>query len=416
MKPLFGHAIRRLPAASTAAGCFALVLASLTVDLHAADLPAPVTLDVPVPVNRALPAWIGQPEVPSTIFGTLNLPILPPDPSASLLVTVYFQERQGGFLRLIWKSAQDAQVLSNNFYEDIGMANQRSLLISPETLGGDGTLTLQSSDPKLGVQRIKLEWLESKTALVSPEINDLLVTSGSGQTRPAAALNGAPSNTAAGAWDNQIVIVPMTDTPVRIEQGVDFSIDLDQPPTSARIALDEAGLPLGKRLVVWVNEQRAGTMAPTVPDLLDDGYLATDDKGTTGYVGWRAATFYPPVSLLKAGVNTVQFSVEDDATSTASAADQNAPLAIKSLVMQLNYTPSGVLVPVTAPTPIAAAAPVPAVPVQTATIAPLATPPGVLAPVPSDALPSEPMPDLPLPQLMAPANPSLRAAESSPTP
>jgi hypothetical protein len=73
-------------------------------------------------------------------------------------------------------------------------------------------------------------------------------------------------------------------------------------------------------------------------------------------------------------------------------------------------------VPVTAPTPITAAAPVQEIHVQTAAIAPLATPPGVLAPVASDALPSDALPDLPLPQLMAPANPSLRAAESSPTP
>ena len=399
--PLGGTIAGRVSTATTAVGF--LVLVSF---LHAADLPTPVTLDVPIPVNRALPAWIGQPEIPATIFGTLNLPILPPDPSASLLVTVYFQERQGGFLRLIWKGTQTSQVLTDNFYENIGMANQRSLLISPDTLVGDGILEFQASDPKLGIQRIKLEWLESRNALVSPEIRDTLVTSGSGQTQPSLALNGAPASTVPGAWENQIVTVPMTDAPVRIEQGVDFSIDLDQPPNSTRIALDEAGLPLGKRLVVWVNEQRAGTMTPSVPDLLDQGYLATDDKGTTGYVGWREATFYPPVSLLKVGINTLQFSVEDDASPNTNV-DQSAPLAIKNLVMQLNYTPTGVLVPLIAPQPLTAAAPL-----EAPVIAPLATAPAVLAPVPND----DALPDLPLPQLMAPVNPSLRAVESSPTP
>ena len=373
--------------------------------LHAADLPAPITLDVPIPVNRALPAWIGQPDVPATIFGTLNLPILPPDPSASLLVTVYFQEKESGFLRLIWKGTQGSQVLSDNFYENIGMANQRSLLISPDTLIGDGTLEFQASDPKLGIQRIKLEWLESKIALVSPEIRDTLVTSGTGTTQLSLALNGAPASTVPGAWENQIVTVPMTDAPVRIEQGVDFSIDLDQPPNSARIALEEAGLPLGKRLVVWVNEQRAGTMTPTVPDLLDKGYLATDDKGTTGYVGWRETTFYPPVSLMKVGVNTLQFSVEDDASTSNTNPDQSAPLAIKNLVMQLNYTPASAVAPATAPTTST-----PTGPLETSIIAPLTTAPAVLAPVPEDALP-----DLPLPQLMAPVNPSLRSVESAPT-
>ena len=375
-----------------------------------------VTLDVPVPVNLVLPAWVGQPEVPATVFGTLNVPILPPDPSASLLVTVYFQEKESGFLRLIWKGTQGAQILSDNFYENIGMANQRSLLISPDTLFGDGTLMFQASDTKLGIQRIKFEWLESRNALVSPEIRDTLVTPVSGQTQPSIALNGAPISTSPGAWDNQVVTVPMTDAPVRIEQGVDFSIDLDQVPNSARIALDEAGLPLGKRLVVWVNGARAGTTTPAVPDLLDDGYIATEDQSTnstatTAYFGWRGASFYPPVSLLKTGVNTIQFSVEDDSTSTASA-DASAPLAIKNLVMQLNYTPAGaVATPDAAAAPDTQTAPVEPAAVETAAIAPLATAPAVLAPVSDDSLP-----DLPLPQLMAPANPSLRSVESTPAP
>ena len=405
---LFGYSLRRaLASPAVRTGILLLGAASY---LHATDLPAPLTLDVPIPVNRALPSWIGQPEVPATVFGTLSLPILPPDPSASLLVTVYFQEKESGFLRVIWKGTQGAQVLTDNFYENIGMANQRSLLISPDTLIGDGTLTFQASDEKLGIQRIKLEWLESKSALISPEIRDTLVTSLSGQTRPSLELRGAPISAAPGAWENQVVTVPMTDAAVRIEQGVDFSIDLDQSPTSARIALDEAGLPLGKRLVVWVNDQRAGTMTPAVPDLLDDGYLATDAKA--GYVGWRAASFYPPVSLLKVGVNAIQFSVEDDASpSTTPTTDQGAPLAIKNLVMQLNYTPTGAVVPVSVPTPIAAAPPQSdAEPVQTAAIAPLATPPAVLAPVADD----DALPDLPLPQLMAPANPNLRSVESAP--
>jgi len=396
--PLFGTIARCLPTAPTVAGFLLLGLLSY---LHAADLPAPITLDVPIPVNRALPAWIGQPEVPATIFGTLNVPILPPDPSASLLVTVYFQEKESGFLRLIWKGTQGAQILSDNFYENIGMANQRSLLISPDTLFGDGTLMFQASDTKLGIQRIKFEWLESRNALVSPEIRDTLVTPVSGQTQPSIALNGAPISTSPGAWDNQVVTVPMTDAPVRIEQGVDFSIDLDQVPNSARIALDEAGLPLGKRLVVWVNGARAGTTTPAVPDLLDDGYIATEDQSTnstatTAYFGWRGASFYPPVSLLKTGVNTIQFSVEDDATTSTATTNDSAPLAIKNLVMQLNYTP-------------VVAAPVESTPVETAAIEPLATAPAVLAPVSDDSLT-----DLPLPQLMAPANPSLRSVESTP--
>ena len=184
-----------------------------------------------------MPTWLGQPETPPTTFATLNLPIFAPDPNASLLVTVYFQEKQGGFMRIIWQGTQDAQVLSDNFYEDIGMANQRSLLISPTTLVGDGVLTFQCGDSTLGIQRIKLEWLENKNGLVSPEVRDLLVTPAVGPTQSGESLNGQANPTGAGAWQNQLVTVPITDQALRIEQGVEFSVDLDQVPGSARLAM-----------------------------------------------------------------------------------------------------------------------------------------------------------------------------------
>jgi hypothetical protein len=290
-------------------------------------LPAPITLDLPVPVNLATPSWLGHPETPPTNFATLNLPILTPDTTASLLVTVYFQEKQGGFMRIMWKGTQGAQVLADNFYENIGMANQRSLLISPDILIGDGVLTFQCGDSALGIQRIKLEWLASKN----------------GPTQSAQSLNGHANPPEPGAWQNQVVTVPLSDQALRIEQGVEFSVDLDKIPASARLALKEAGLPLGKHLAVWINQQRAGTMTPAVPDLLDDGFL-TDANALAGYVGWRNGSFYVPVSLLKAGVNTVQFSAEADMalTGSASASDPalEPPLAVKAIVLQLNYLPA----------------------------------------------------------------------------
>ncbi len=244
-------------------------------------------------------------------------------------------------MRVIWKGTQGPLILSDNFYEDIGMANQRSLLISPATLVGDGVLTFQCGDSTLGIQRIKLEWLENKNGLVSPEVRDLLVTPATGPTQSARSLNGQANPTGPGAWQDEIVTVPMTDQAVRIEQGVEFSVDLDCVPGSARLAFKEAGLPLGKHLVVWINEQRAGTITLAVPDLLDDGFLA-GGNASPGYAGWRDGSFYAPVSLLKPGINTMQFSGEDDAALTpanasAPATGPEPPLAIKAMVLQLNY-------------------------------------------------------------------------------
>jgi len=305
-----------------------------------ADTPVPVTLDLPLPANLVTPSWLGQPDMPATDFATLNLPILTPDSTSSLLVTVYFQEKTGGFMRISWKGTQNAQVLSDNFYENIGIANQRSLLISPSTLVGDGILSFQCGDSTLGIQRIKLEWLENKNSLVSPDVRDLLVTPSVGPTQTANSANGQPNPSGPGAWEGDIVAVPLTDQPVRIEDGVEFSVDLDKTPISARLVLKEAGLPLGHHLVVWVNQQRAGTITPTVPDLLDGGFLTTSSSSSGAtYEGWRDATFYVPVTLLKAGENDLLFSEEDDATLSPATAPGpvTTPLAIKAFVMQLNY-------------------------------------------------------------------------------
>jgi hypothetical protein len=374
-----------------------LVVSVFSVNAVASDLPAPVTLDLPIPANLATPGWLGHPETPATAFATLNLPILTPDTSASLLVTVYFEEKQGGFMRVAWKGTQEAQVLSDNFYEDIGMANQRSLLISPATLVGDGTLTFQCDDSTLGIKRIKLEWLETKNGLVSPEVQDLLVTPATGPTQLGQTLNGQSNPTEPGAWQDQLVTVPLTDQALRIEQGVEFSVDLDKVPGSARLALKEAGLPMGKHLVVWINQQRAGTITPIVPDLLDDGFL-TDANASISYVGWRDGSFYVPVLLLKEGVNTVQFSGEDDVATTpgagASASGPEQPLAVKAIVLQLNYLSA---TPKIDPTPAAA---------STLSLDMTSSSPGAVAAGESDSTSSDTNPTGPISPTEPPSTPA----------
>jgi len=318
-----------------------LVLAGTA--LRGADLPAPFVVNLPFEANQATPIWLGHPATPQTTFARVDLPISPPDPSASLLVTVYFQEKEGGFLRISWATPDGVQVLSDNFFEGTGMSNQRSLLITPDILTGEGTLSFQCGDTTMSIQRIKLEWLANRSGLVSPLVQDLLVTPALGLTLSAPSLNGQPQLADPAAWHDQIVTVPITDKPTRIEQGVEFSVQMDNVPASGRLALEEAGLPLGKHLVVWINQQRAGTFSPAVPDLVDEGYFTGKNAPQT-YVGWRDGSFYVPASILKTGVNAVQFSVEDDCPPTdGNVTDPGAapafPLAVKNLVLQLDYPP-----------------------------------------------------------------------------
>ncbi len=53
-------------------------------------------------------------------FASLSLPLTTPEAGESLLVTVTFQEKEGGFLRVSWQNGQGEQVLSNNFLRGRG--------------------------------------------------------------------------------------------------------------------------------------------------------------------------------------------------------------------------------------------------------------------------------------------------------
>ena len=336
----------------------ALVFSTSLTTLRALDGGDSFTLNLPYSLNAATPAWLDHPIAGSSPFASLNLPITPPDATASLLVTVFFQEQNGGFLRISWQSAalSDGEqalpgpgeaalssVLSDNFYEGIGMSNQRSLLIPAKVMAQAGSLSFQTGSATLGISRIQMEWLENSAGLSSPTIQDTLVTPAAGPTQIASELAGNPALAQDPVWQGSIVDVPVTDVPLRIEQGLDFSVQIDTPPALARIALKETGLPWGQHLVVWVNNQRAGLIIPSAPSLANGGY---GSAATDTYIGWREGTFMIPANTLMAGANTLQFSAEPDVTPTM-APDPNTPavpLAIKDVVVQLAYP---------APTPVA---------------------------------------------------------------
>jgi hypothetical protein len=331
---------------------FILALSSV---LRAQDSAMAYTLNLPFSANEATPTWLGHPEQPPGPFATLVLPVTPPNAGASLLVTVFFRESNGGFLRINWQAAgipdtntdelsgpgetAASSVLCDNFYEGIGMSNQRRLLVSAETMRDPGALRFQCGDSALGISRIKLEWLESSTGLSSPSITDTLVTPASGPTQPASELTGQPPAANDAAWHDRIVDVPVTDVPLRIEQGVDFTVQMVGAPVRARLVLKEAGLPWGQHLVVWINNQRAGAILPVAPDIGDDGYSESDN---TPYTGWRDGTFLIPPGILTSGSNALQFSTETDtppasSKPTSEAAATPSPLAVKNVLLQLDY-------------------------------------------------------------------------------
>jgi hypothetical protein len=312
---------------------FSQVFLLLVVSLRPAPGQDPAALfgfDVPPAVDLATPPWLGQPVITPGSFATLGLPIAPPDAVRVLLVTVVFTETAGSFLRITWTAGDgSAQVLSGNFYEGIAMGNRRMLLIPAEVMKGlRGTLSLQAGGSALDIQHVELEWLDQRSELVSSTQPDLLVTPALGPTQPAATLDGQPAQDVPASWQGRVVNLPLTSIPQRVEDGVDFNLQIDDVPARARLVFNEAGLPWGKHLVVWVNGQRAGTVTPAVPDLRVTGL------GDAPYAGWREGSLYLPGSLFKPGVAALQFSVEDD-LSPGPADAAAPPLAMKDAVLQL---------------------------------------------------------------------------------
>ena len=61
-------------------------------------------------------------------------------------------------------------------------------------------------------------------------------------------------------------------------------------------------------------------------------------------MGWRNGSFYVPVSVLKQGTNTLQFSAEDEIAANGPAPPPvdprlgDPPLAVKEVALQMNYT------------------------------------------------------------------------------
>ena len=411
----------------------ALLLCGAASFVHAQEAPLYFTLDLPFGVNEATPAWLGHPATPAGTFATLDLPVTPPDATASLLVTVFYQEQNGGFLRIGWQAASalpaapgelpgpgesaSSSVLCDNFYEGIGMNNQRSLLIPAEAMKQAGALTFQTGAATLGISRIKLEWLEASTGLSSPAFNDVLVTPADGKTQLASELTGQPPLANDPSWHDRIVDVPITDVPLRIDQGVDFTVQMDGVPTMARVALKEGGLPWGQHLVVWVNGKRSGIVFPAVPPLGDPGY---PDAPDAPYVGWRGGSYFIPAGDLAAGNNTLQFSAEPDVVPATAPDPQAAPapLAVKDVDLQLDYPANSTATASAVPN---APAPAPA-PDTTAAAAPVADaanpppPPGTLnAPEPTVVPGPTPVTNQENPALLSLPDPSTPSTSSPST-
>lgn len=291
------------------------------------------------------PTWIKPTTNAETSlsFASVSYQIEPMRAGTGLLVQLLFTEVEGGFLRVFLKSGLQEEMLTENLYDQISMANQRSLLITSEQLKEGGTLMIQASQQALNIERIRFELLNTATIL-SPEEQEIQLINSLKTTYKLADLSGQEPASVEDQWKGQAVTAPLTEKALRIETGISFEAELEALPDQARLECQLNGLPLQEALILWVNGQRAGWVFPQVPDLNDLGYVK-NETGELSYKGWRTASSLIPAGLLKIGVNTFQFSALSDDIKFES-------LAIKKLSLQLIYPEV-----INSPAPVAPATP-----------------------------------------------------------
>jgi len=309
--------------------------AVITQGLPATGFSQSWTQDLEAPSLMPQPEWVKPlvSEVEPVSLGRVAYEILPVPHTSGLLVTFVFDEVEEGFLRVFWKSGESTKTLSGNLYEGITLPNQRSLLISQELLSNGGIMTVQASGKNLGIHQIRWEWL-NHVPVLSPLVQEIGLLDRLGIPLRKSDVNGEFPTVPEDLWENRIVTAQITEKPQRIEQGVEFSVELDATPSMARLESKFNGLDSGKGLVLWVNGKKAGLFYPESPDLRDLGYWIKPD-GNLGYRGWRKMSVDISRGLLQAGLNTIQFSFEESGKTEEPVPPS---VALKELKLQLNFS------------------------------------------------------------------------------
>ncbi len=288
------------------------------------------TFDLRATGRLEFPAWIpDRPLAFPKSQAELSFPVVPGADDDDLALTVVFQEELGGFLSVYWESALGKrQLLATNLFENIGLPNQRTLLINRPTMGGPGAIVLKSSQAVLNVLRVRLDWARPGVVRLVDNIpNGALVTTGGKMSAPEE-VDGTPLTPIADSWEGRILTTSVTDQAERIEKGVDFSVSIPNKVSRVRLEALVNGLPLDQSLTLWLNGAIVGTLALEVPDLTDPGY-EKGEEGSMRFIGWRKGVLILSGSQLPVGESHFQFQAPSD-----------AQVAIRDFLLQLEYAPN----------------------------------------------------------------------------
>ena len=285
------------------------------------------TFDLNTTGRLEFPAWMpDRPLAYPKPQAELSFPVVPGADDDDLALTVVFREETGGFLSVYWENSfGKRQLLAPNLFENIGLANQRTLLINRPTMGGPGKIVLKSSESVLNVLRVRLDWARPGVVRLVDNIpNGALVTTGGKMFAPEE-VDGSPLTPIADSWEARILTTSITDQAERIEKGIDFSVTVPAKVARARLEVMVNGLRIDQKLTLWLNGVVFGTVALEIPDLTDPGY-ENSGTGTMRYTGWRKGCLLIRGDQLPVGENHFQFETPP-----------GIPVAIRDFLLQLEY-------------------------------------------------------------------------------
>ena len=288
------------------------------------------TLDLTTTGRPAFPTWMPErPLAAPKSQAEISFPVVPGADDNDLALTVVFQEEVGAYLSVYWETAAGRrELLAPNLFENIGLPNQRTLLIKRPIMAGPGKVILKSSQAVLNVLRVRLDWARPGVVrLVDNVPNGALVTTGGNLYAPEE-VDGSTLTPIADSWEGKIFTTSVTDSAERIEKGIDYLVTIPEKVVRARVELLVNGLALDQSMFLWLNGRSHGPIALEVPDLTDPGY-DKKSNGVVHFIGWRKGMCLLKGEQLAVGDNHFQFQTPP-----------GSQVAIRDFLLQLEYSPN----------------------------------------------------------------------------
>jgi len=251
----------------------------------------------------------------------------------SLLLTVWFEEKDGGFLRLIEKDGSGvARTLATNFYEGTSLPNRRTLLI-PGPIADGTVLTFQSSDLVAPVLRILWQWTSPHTLPATASGADAAVLTDHTVLKEAEVATPSAPLPPSGTIATDFTATPLLAQPLKVPASgiVEFTALLDRLPRQTRLVCKGAGLPPNVVLECRVNGTRVGLLSPVPPSLKDPSWFFSETAARV--VGWQEMAVAAPGSAWHSGENKIEF------VPLAVGSENIGPdsFALKDLLLEATY-------------------------------------------------------------------------------